>query len=534
VAHSNQKENVMAQVSIKNKLTGNVIDVKGSSTQDGALLDAYHAKTAKGENPANQIWEFNPDPAGSSYYFIKNPLTGHVIDIQDNSTVDGAVLDAFHAKTAKGEDPSNQLWQLISDPAGSGYYFIQNKLTGNVIDIKGNSKADGAALTAFPLKLFGNDNQLWKALGGDFPPAAKMVTPPANLGGFTQYVLSGGGTTAVALKNLKITIDVVEEIVTSSLSVQINGFTKTGDVALDWQQYGVQILPAGKDLGLFANNWPDPITKTDYLFNLHSPSMFTLPAAGTIPSGSRIVIELTNQDDGTITGVKGAVYDSAGKLQGTRQEIVLLGQKLQKGGTVGQKDLGALVAFQVVLVGWAGGAHAQLASGMGTITCQSTTPLTPSVAWPSYSDGASGTAESSNCLYGLLPAQPSTLVVQSFGVRKLQPNPAIKNIQGTSEFVVTGSGFYSDDQLTLSYVLTGGGSGASESHSVTFTAASDGNFSYTVQPPNFPGPAFVAGSTFSVTITDLLGLYAEAGCEVDATGRIANFKAGKSGVNGQT
>jgi ricin-type beta-trefoil lectin protein len=520
---------------IQNKLAGHVIDIQGNSTADGALLDAYHAKTAPGDNPANQQWEFNLDPAGSGYYLISNPPTGHVIDIQGNSTADGASLDAYHAKTAPGQNHDNQLWQLIPDPGGSGYFFLQNKLTGHVIDVSHNSTTDGAALDAFPLKLFGNDNQLWAPLQGNFPPAVNMATPPSNLGGFNQYVLSGGAT-SVPLKNITVTIDVIEDIVTSSLGVQINGFANQGDKAVDWQQYGIQMEPGSNQLVAFANNWPDPITTTDWLFILQSPPIVTLPNAGTIPAGYRIVIQLTNQEggqyDGTITGVIATVYDNTGKQLGTQQQIVLLGQGLQSGGTVSQQDLAPLVAFQVVLVGWADHAHAQLSSGMGTITCQSTTPMTPSVPWPSYSDGANGTAESSNCLYGLVPAQSSLSVVQSFGV----PSPMVTDIQGVSEFVVTGSGFLSNAQLTLSYVLTGGGSGASESNSVACVAASNGSFSCTIEPPNYPGPEFASGTvvSFSVMVKDQHGDYAEADCQVDAQGRIANFRRVASGVGSST
>jgi hypothetical protein len=89
-----------------------------------------------------------------------------------------------------------------------------------------------------------------------------------------------------------------------------------------------------------------------------------------------------------------------------------------------------------------------------------------------------------------------------------------------------------DDQLTLSYGLFGGGSGASESHSVTCTAAIDGTFLYRVEPPNFPGPEFAPGTfvSFSVTAKNQYGDYAEASCQLDAEGRITNFKRGESGL----
>jgi hypothetical protein len=51
------------------------------------------------------------------------------------------------------------------------------------------------------------------------------------------------------------------------------------------------------------------------------------------------------------------------------------------------------------------------------ITCTADTPLTPSIPWPAFSSGNNGTAEEvRNSSYSLVPAQPSTTIVQSFGV----------------------------------------------------------------------------------------------------------------------
>ena len=115
---------------IQSKLSGNVIDIEGASTKPGALLDAFSQKTTGSDN---QMWELIPDPAGSGYYFIKSKLSGNVIDIEGAHPRNlGVLLDAFSQKTT-GSD--NQLWEFIPDPAGSGYYFIRSKLSGNVIDI---------------------------------------------------------------------------------------------------------------------------------------------------------------------------------------------------------------------------------------------------------------------------------------------------------------------------------------------------------------------------------------------------------------
>lgn len=78
-------------VMIKCRLTGNVIDIEDNSTTSGALLDAFPPKVRQSLKPgpasyaANQTWEVLPDPAGSPDSFIQNLATGYCIDIQANS-----------------------------------------------------------------------------------------------------------------------------------------------------------------------------------------------------------------------------------------------------------------------------------------------------------------------------------------------------------------------------------------------------------------------------------------------------------------
>jgi hypothetical protein len=171
---------VNTQLFIKSKLSGNVIDIVGASTQAGAPLNAWPQKQTGTDN---QIWELVPDPAGSGYYFIKSKLNGNVIDIVGASTQAGAQLDAWPQKST-GTD--NQLWELVPDPAGSGYYFIKSKLNGNVIDIVGASAAAGTRLDAWPQKPTGNDNQLWGLVLAPAQPTA-VAAPPGQVMHMTAF-----------------------------------------------------------------------------------------------------------------------------------------------------------------------------------------------------------------------------------------------------------------------------------------------------------------------------------------------------------
>ena len=153
----------MAFNAIQSKLSGHVMDIQGASTKSEALLDAY---PLQGKGADNQLWEFVRNSAGSGFYFIKSKLSGYVVNIQGDSAKAGAGLDVF---PQQNPGKSNQLWAFNPDPAGSGYFFIRSMLDGNVIDIEGASTKDGALLDAYPQKTSGADNQLWKVVDGAFP-----------------------------------------------------------------------------------------------------------------------------------------------------------------------------------------------------------------------------------------------------------------------------------------------------------------------------------------------------------------------------
>lgn len=165
-----------------------VIDVEGASTKPGTLLDAWPRKTS-GPGWDNQLWTFvASDEAG--FYFLQNPASELVVDVQGNSTAPGTPLDAWPLKKLGNpgqliSNAPNQLWTFA--PAskyvreGSNWqsrYFIQSALgDGNlVIDVRGASTSPGTTLDAWPRKTpeQGWDNQLWTFVDED----GNEVTPP--------------------------------------------------------------------------------------------------------------------------------------------------------------------------------------------------------------------------------------------------------------------------------------------------------------------------------------------------------------------
>jgi hypothetical protein len=141
---------------------------------------------------ANQTWEIERDPGGSSHHIIKNPAAGLCIDIRHAAQSPGAILQTYPVKSS---DNANQLLDFLPDPFGSGACFIQNPQTGLVIEIKGAADRAGTALVLGRRRLFDNAYQLWSGLspspgiadGTDLAaaslPTLTLQAPPPQFGG---------------------------------------------------------------------------------------------------------------------------------------------------------------------------------------------------------------------------------------------------------------------------------------------------------------------------------------------------------------
>jgi hypothetical protein len=384
---------------IKSKLNGNVIDILGGSTRSGAGLDAYPQKSTGTDN---QLWEFVSDPAGSGYYFIKSKLDGNVIDIEGGSTKAGALLDAYPQKTT-GTD--NQLWEFVSDPAGSGYYFIVSKLNGNVIDIQGASTTAGALLDAYPLKAeaTGYDNQLWTVVGGAFPSVVSTVPAPSGgLGSDYNYLLDSNCNSLIGLS---VKINVFTNIVGSDgFGFQLNAYSAKSDYDAA-QQYLIFLDPHSSPPQLYCmvDNWTASNTQ---IIN-HIVPLATLPSQ-ELPAGYQLVISLDNDASGKITGATYSAFDNTGKSLGS-QTITLLSLS-----GVTSADLAPIVAFQLDFVDYLNGGITTLSSGAGAITYTASNKMTPLSAAPSCVDWNYITVERANSVYGVLPSNANQTFTQFF------------------------------------------------------------------------------------------------------------------------
>jgi len=133
-----------------NKKSGRCIDVKGSSSDDGVILQQWDY--LKGEN---QQWQFQD--AGSGHYHIVSKKTGKFMCVVSGSTANGALLHQWVKLGQTGSE--DQKWRL--EDAGNGYFYIINKKSNKFISVTGGgSTANGAQLHQYDN--VGGDDQKWK------------------------------------------------------------------------------------------------------------------------------------------------------------------------------------------------------------------------------------------------------------------------------------------------------------------------------------------------------------------------------------
>jgi hypothetical protein len=402
---------------IQSKLGNLVVDIQGSKNTPGTPLDAFTKKTSAPAN-ANQLWEFAPGPV-AGYYFIQNTATGLVIDIEGSKTASGTLLDAF---TKKGSFPgnANQLWAFYP-AATSGYYLIGCLLDGAVIDVQGGKTTPGTPLDAFTEKQGspGDDNQLWTFVDTNgksvTPPAAPatVAEPSGGYHGAGNYIVAAGSSCAT-LTGIKATIYVTEDLIWESssnghpaFSIQLNAETNSNQ-KLDWLQF---MSHMGDDTGLWPwmNIWaPSGIVWNQAVSN----PVAKMPQAARIPAGYSLVVSLQDDSAGNVTGATWNVFNSSGSSIGS----VTYPLSTAQGGGVPPGDLSPVASYQVTLGGAMDGTHATFSSGAGLMVWEADQTMNVDTAYPSCIGYTGGTAETSNVSYGAMSSTPSKMLWQAFNV----------------------------------------------------------------------------------------------------------------------
>ncbi|MBO3087721.1 pectate lyase [Cellulomonas dongxiuzhuiae] len=154
-----------------NRQSGKVMDVAGTSTADGAVIQQWPRNDG-----AWQQWQFVD--SGSGYYRLKSRHSGKVLDLWNWSTADRGEFRQFSDLNA-----TNQQFKL-GDSASGAYVRLVNRHSGKAVTVTDRSTADGATVT----QLTDNNqyNQQWQLVkvgsgGGTTPttaPTTSPTTPP--------------------------------------------------------------------------------------------------------------------------------------------------------------------------------------------------------------------------------------------------------------------------------------------------------------------------------------------------------------------
>lgn len=150
-----------------NRQSGKVLDVRDTSTADGAVIQQW----SRNDGPWQQ-WRFLD--AGSGYYQLQARHSGKVLDVWGWSTADGGELRQY-----ADLDGANQQFR-ISDSEG-GRIRLLNRHSGKAVTVTDRSTADGATVT----QLTNNNqyNQQWELVPvTSAPPTGSFPSWPGATG----------------------------------------------------------------------------------------------------------------------------------------------------------------------------------------------------------------------------------------------------------------------------------------------------------------------------------------------------------------
>jgi hypothetical protein len=135
--------------------------------------------------------------------------------------------------------------------------------------------------------------------------------------------------------------------------------------------------------------------------------LLSLPGL-TLPAGFQITIQLINDASHNVIGVDFTIAKRGSTVAQKRVTLTDNG--------IDPANLAPIVAFELVLVGPAGGHTAVLKAGGGMFAYSAAGPMVAGADLPACVAHANGTAEQSNSTYGRIPANPGASFSQTFGV----------------------------------------------------------------------------------------------------------------------
>ncbi len=117
-----------------------------------------------------------PTTPPATYYRITNRNSGRVIDVSGQSTANGAIVEQWDWNGG-----GNQKWQF--QDAGGGYYRVIGQQSGKCLDVTSASTADGATIKLYTCGTGTNQQWQWAATGSYFNLRARHSNKCANIVG---------------------------------------------------------------------------------------------------------------------------------------------------------------------------------------------------------------------------------------------------------------------------------------------------------------------------------------------------------------
>ena len=327
---------------------------------------------------ANQNWQVRSDPLGSSHYLIvseasPNLCIGMGTDVAAGANATDDATDRFASLTLQAQEPVNnvyQLWDFLPPTGKTGHaVFIQNPQTGYVIELLAQVEESGLLTTwlvAECRQITNPSYQLWTAVDQSNTEVALPIVSMANLGlslvGNSQYVLTPPNQ-GDHLTGITVTLDVIEDVVVDSFTVQINcntpylgpDGTDTGDYDRDaqWMQF-LGLYVSNNVITLWNQIWhrSGPVPASEFPSMTETSPSFLQLKNNTIPAGTRLIMNLCTDSNDFVIGISGLALDGTGSPIGSPVYWPVIGRDSfhtkVDGGKVHEKALAPVGAFQVV------------------------------------------------------------------------------------------------------------------------------------------------------------------------------------------
>ncbi len=261
-----------------------------------------------------------------------------------------------------------------------------------------------------------------------------IVSNPAqynSLGSNSNYILSDN---CKNLTEISVTIEITQAIdSTGGIGFQLNAYSPLPHPIppppkqyVTWQQYIMQCAVNRSnhlEIKGHVENWPQDVKSGGQnLYNFETPVVHTVPGKN-LPAGYKLIISLgTDSATSKVNSAKFTVIDDAGKNHHKTAELTsgYLWDRATNSNSnhhVTLAEMAPIVAFELDFTAPVIESPTTFSSGMGTFTYAAKNPLKASNGEPPCAQPQGwGTGETSDSLYGVLPASPSTTLVQTFCV----------------------------------------------------------------------------------------------------------------------